>query len=89
MNLNQYLDVAPEVAEALASNKPVVALESTIISHGMPYPKNVETALKVEKIIRDAGCVPATIAIFKIVLVDPKNFGISSSSSFALIPHLL
>lgn len=63
MNLNQYLDVAPEVAEALASNKPVVALESTIISHGMPYPKNVETALKVEKIIRDAGCVPATIAI--------------------------
>lgn len=63
MNLKDYLDIAPEVAEALAHNKPVVALESTIISHGMPYPKNVETALMVEKIIRDNGCVPATIAI--------------------------
>ena len=63
MNLNKYLDIAPEVAEALANNKPVVALESTIISHGMPYPQNVETALKVEQIIRDHGAVPATIAI--------------------------
>ena len=63
MNLNKYLDIAPEVAEALANNKPVVALESTIISHGMPYPQNVETALKVEEIIREAGAVPATIAI--------------------------
>ena len=63
MNLNQYLDIAPEVAEAIAHNKPVVALESTIISHGMPYPQNVETALKVEQIIRDNGAVPATIAI--------------------------
>ena len=63
MSLNKYLDVAPEVAEALAAGKPVVALESTIISHGMPYPQNVETALNVEKIIRDAGAVPATIAI--------------------------
>ena len=53
----------PEVAEALKAGKPVVALESTIISHGMPYPQNVETALKVEQIIRDAGAVPATIAI--------------------------
>ena len=61
--MNQYLDVSPEVAEALAAGKPVVALESTIISHGMPYPKNVETALKVENIIRDCGAVPATIAI--------------------------
>ncbi|OUN21916.1 pseudouridine-5'-phosphate glycosidase [Flavonifractor sp. An82] len=63
MNLNQYLDVAPEVAAAVAAGKPVVALESTIISHGMPYPQNVETALKVEQIIRDNGAVPATIAI--------------------------
>ena len=63
MNLNKYLDVNPEVAEAVASGKPVVALESTIISHGMPYPQNVETALKVEEIIRQTGAVPATIAI--------------------------
>ena len=63
--MNKYLDIAPEVAEALAAGKPVVALESTIISHGMPYPQNVETALNVEKIIRDHGAVPATIAIIK------------------------
>ena len=63
MSLNKYLDVAPEVAAAVAASKPVVALESTIISHGMPYPQNVETALKVEQIIRDNGAVPATIAI--------------------------
>lgn len=61
--MNKYLDLSPEVAEALASGKPVVALESTIISHGMPYPQNVETALKVEKTIRENGAVPATIAI--------------------------
>ena len=61
--LNKYLDIKPEVAEALAAGKPVVALESTIISHGMPYPQNVETALAVEKIIRDNGAVPATIGI--------------------------
>ena len=63
MNLNAYLDVNPEVQAALAAGTPVVALESTIISHGMPYPQNVETALKVEQIIRDNGAVPATIAI--------------------------
>ena len=63
MELNKYLDVAPEVAEAIAQGRPVVALESTIISHGMPYPQNVETALKVEEIIRENGAVPATIAI--------------------------
>ena len=63
MNMNPYLDVAPEVAAALAANRPVVALESTIISHGMPYPQNVETALRVEKTIRENGAVPATIAI--------------------------
>ena len=63
MNANKYLDVNPEVAQAIAQGKPVVALESTIISHGMPYPQNVETALNVEKIIRENGAVPATIAI--------------------------
>ena len=65
MDLRKYLSVSPEVEEAIASGKPVVALESTIISHGMPYPQNVETALSVEKIIRDAGAIPATIAIIK------------------------
>ena len=63
MNMNKYLDVNPEVAAAVAAGKPVVALESTIISHGMPYPQNVETALKVEQVIRENGAVPATIAI--------------------------
>ena len=57
------LKINPEVLKALKENKPVVALESTIIAHGMPYPKNVETALKVEKVIRDNGAVPATIGI--------------------------
>ena len=61
--MNRFLDVKPEVAEAIAQGKPVVALESTIISHGMPYPQNVETALAVERIIRENGAVPATIAI--------------------------
>jgi pseudouridine-5'-phosphate glycosidase len=61
----KYLDINPEVAAALKSGKAVVALESTIISHGMPYPKNVETALNVEKIVRENGAIPATIAILK------------------------
>ena len=61
--MNKFLDISPEVKAALDAGKPVVALESTIISHGMPYPQNVETALNVEQIIRDAGAVPATIAI--------------------------
>ncbi|MCR5330173.1 MAG: pseudouridine-5'-phosphate glycosidase [Lachnospiraceae bacterium] len=65
MKLEDCLSVSKEVREAIADNRPVVALESTIISHGMPYPKNVETALSVEKIIRDNGAVPATIAIIK------------------------
>lgn len=64
-NLEQYLDINPEVAKALKEGKPVVALESTIISHGMPYPQNVETARKVEAIVREGGCVPATIGIVK------------------------
>lgn len=61
--MKQYLDIHPEVSEALAKGLPVVALESTIISHGMPYPQNVEMANKVERIIREGGAVPATIAI--------------------------
>ena len=61
--LNKYLEVNPEVAEALAAGKPVVALESTIISHGMPYPQNVNMAREVERIIRENGAVPATIGI--------------------------
>lgn len=63
--LEKYLDINPEVKAALMEGKPVVALESTIISHGMPYPKNVETALKVESIIRENGAIPATIAILE------------------------
>ena len=63
--LNRYLDISTEVKEALEQGKPVVALESTIISHGMPYPQNVETAMNVEKLIRENGAVPATIAIIK------------------------
>lgn len=58
-----YMDIMPEVEKALDEGMPVVALESTIISHGMPYPKNVETALAVEEVIRKNGAVPATIAI--------------------------
>lgn len=61
--MNKYLDLNNEVKEALEQGKPVVALESTIISHGMPYPQNVETAIKVENTIRKEGAVPATIAI--------------------------
>ena len=63
--MNQYLDIREDVREALKAGKPVVALESTIISPGMPYPQNVETALAVEKIIRASGAVPATIAVIK------------------------
>ena len=61
--MNKYLDISKEVKAALNAGKPVVALESTIISHGMPYPQNVETALAVEKIVRENGAVPATIAV--------------------------
>ncbi len=61
--MNKYLDISPEVAEALREGRSVVALESTIISHGMPYPKNVETAMLVEKTVREHGAVPATIAV--------------------------
>lgn len=61
--IENYLDYSAEVQEAKKANKPIVALESTIISHGMPYPQNVETAREVEEIIRKNGAVPATIAI--------------------------
>ena len=61
--MNQYLGLSKEVKEALEAGKPVVALESTIISHGMPYPQNVQTALRVEQTIRENGATPATIAI--------------------------
>jgi pseudouridine-5'-phosphate glycosidase len=61
--MHPYLLISPEVAAARAAGKAVVALESTIISHGMPYPQNVQTAREVEQVIRDAGAVPATIAI--------------------------
>ena len=61
--MEKYLSYSAEVQEAMAQGKPVVALESTIISHGMPYPQNVKTAREVEQIIRDNGAVPATTAI--------------------------
>ena len=65
MKLNSYLDIHPEVKNALNSKQPIVALESTIISHGMPYPKNIETALMVEDTVRANNAIPATIAIIK------------------------
>ena len=61
--MNSYLDIHPEILQAFAEGKPIVALESTIISHGMPYPQNVQTALEVEQIIRTGKAIPATIAI--------------------------
>ena len=63
MSFQSYLDITPEIKQALAENKPVVALESTILSHGMPYPQNMEFAANVEKIVRELGAVPATTAI--------------------------
>lgn len=65
MNFSNYLNIQPEIAEALKQKKPVVALESTIIAHGMPYPRNVQTALEVETIVRENGAVPATIALLE------------------------
>ncbi len=63
MSYQNYLDIAPEIKQALADNTPVVALESTILSHGMPYPQNMEFAANVEKIVRELGAIPATTAI--------------------------
>lgn len=74
--INEHLDINPEVAAALEKGEPVVALESTIIAHGMPYPKNVETALRVHRIIRENGAVPATVGILggriKVGLTDEQ-----------------
>ncbi len=73
---SSQLRISPEVSDALHAHNPVVALESTIISHGMPYPENVETALRVENIIREEGAVPATIAILKgipVAVVGERN----------------
>lgn len=61
--MSRYVRIAPEVSAALAAGRPVVALESTIISHGMPWPRNLETALEVEAAARAAGATPATVAI--------------------------
>ncbi|MEG1870920.1 MAG: pseudouridine-5'-phosphate glycosidase [Peptostreptococcaceae bacterium] len=66
--LEKYLHIHPEVKKALSEGQPVVALESTIISHGMPYPKNIEMAKNVSKIIRENGAIPATIAILDGIL---------------------
>ena len=63
MNLEKYLSITPEIKEAIEAGKPIVALESTILSHGMPYPENVEFAHKVEEIVRAEGAIPATTAI--------------------------
>ena len=63
MNLKDYLSITPEIEEAIREGKPVVALESTILSHGMPYPENVDFAHKVEEVIRAEGAIPATTAI--------------------------
>ena len=60
---DSFLEITPEINKAIKDNVPVVALESTIISHGMPWPKNIETAMSVEEAVRKEGAIPATIAI--------------------------
>ena len=65
MNLDNYIDISPEILNAIKKKLPIVALESTIISHGMPYPKNIETAIMVEETVRANDAIPATIAIIK------------------------
>lgn len=85
--MHDLLDVAPEIAAALSAGRAVVALESTIIAHGMPYPRNVETAREVEAIIRQAGAIPATIAILggrlKVGLADIEIAEIGQSGEIA------
>ena len=89
MKENNLLDIQPEVKAALDAGKAVVALESTIISHGMPYPQNIQMAKKVESIIRSAGAVPATVAIMhgkiKIGLSDQELEVFASSSNVAKV----
>lgn len=84
-----YLDIKEEVKHALEQNLPVVALESTIISHGMPYPQNVEMAKKCEEIIRENGAVPATIAIIngriKVGLTDEDLNLLATSKNVAKV----
>ncbi len=79
----KYLDIHPEIIEAIKNQKPVVALESTIISHGMPFPQNVETAKKTEQIIRENGAIPATIAVIegriKVGLTDEQLQAVGNS----------
>jgi pseudouridine-5'-phosphate glycosidase len=96
--LPEYFDVASDVAAALSSGVPVVALESTIVSHGMPYPENLETALGVERIVREGGAVPATIAVIggrvKIGLTEDELERIGRASdvlklSRADLPHAI
>ena len=74
--MNKYIEISPEVQKAIENNTPIVALESTIISHGMPYPKNVETALNAQHVVRENGAVPATIDIIngklKVGLTDEE-----------------
>ena len=97
--IEKYLDIHPEVEHALKNNLPVVALESTIISHGIPYPQNFNTAIEVEKLARDAGVIPATIALLngklkiglttdEIKLLAQKGTGIVKASRRDL-PYLL
>lgn len=89
MNYSKYLDFAPDVLDALESNRPVVALESTIISHGMPYPKNIETAKALENIVRENGAYPATIAIIngriKIGLNEEELLSLGTSKDIAKV----
>ena len=65
MELDKWMDISEEIQDSVKGNGPVVALESTIISHGMPFPQNLETALEVENIVRKEGAIPATIAVIE------------------------
>ena len=71
--IKKYLEFSDEVKEALEKKRPIVALESTIISHGMPYPENVQVANRCQEIIRENGCTPASIAIIKGKLKNSDN----------------
>ena len=87
MNGEQYVVASDEVRDAVASGEPVVALESTIISHGMPYPRNLETARAVERVVRDSGAVPATVAImdgaFRVGLSDDQLQALATEAGVA------
>ena len=81
--MNKYLDVRPEISRALATGRPVVALESAVISHGLPRPRNLETALKMEAAVREHGAVPATTAVLKgrlVIGVSPEELELLASS---------